>query len=84
MAWTITRRIVEGAKNRFRPIFLTSHYYLLGRGAALVFETSVEAQFLIPVALSVGFGVLFGTGILLATGTCHDVTDQGAKSGNGT
>ena len=33
--------------------------------APLVFETSVQAQFLIPVALSVGFGVLFGTAILL-------------------
>jgi multidrug efflux pump subunit AcrB len=57
--------IVEGAKNRFRPIFLTSLTTFLGV-APLVFETSVEAQFMIPVALSVGFGVLFGTGILLA------------------
>ena len=56
--------IVEGAKNRFRPIFLTSLTTFLGV-APLVFETSVQAQFLIPVALSVGFGVLFGTAILL-------------------
>ncbi|MFT5321774.1 MAG: multidrug efflux pump subunit AcrB [Pseudohongiellaceae bacterium] len=59
------KAIVEGAKNRFRPIFLTSLTTFLGV-APLVFETSVEAQFMIPVALSVGFGVLFGTGILLA------------------
>jgi len=58
------KAIVEGAKNRFRPIFLTSITTFLGV-APLVFETSVQAQFLIPVALSVGFGVLFGTGILL-------------------
>lgn len=56
--------IIEGAKNRFRPIFLTSLTTFLGV-APLVFETSVQAQFLIPVALSVGFGVLFGTAILL-------------------
>jgi len=58
------KAIVEGAKNRFRPIFLTSLTTFLGV-APLVFETSVQAQFLIPVALSVGFGVLFGTAILL-------------------
>ncbi len=58
------KAIVEGAKNRFRPIFLTSITTFLGV-APLVFETSVQAQFLIPVALSVGFGVLFGTAILL-------------------
>jgi len=56
--------IIEGVKNRFRPIFLTSITTFLGV-APLVFETSVQAQFLIPVALSVGFGVLFGTCILL-------------------
>lgn len=52
--------IINGAKNRFRPIFLTSLTTFLGVGP-LIFETSVQAQFLIPVALSVGFGVLFGT-----------------------
>jgi multidrug efflux pump subunit AcrB len=56
--------IIEGAKSRFRPIFLTSLTTFLGV-APLVFETSVQAQFLIPVALSLGFGVIFGTGILL-------------------
>jgi multidrug efflux pump subunit AcrB len=56
--------IVEGCKNRFRPIFLTSVTTFLGV-APLVFETSTQAQFLIPVALSLGFGVLFGTMILL-------------------
>jgi multidrug efflux pump subunit AcrB len=56
--------IIEGAKSRFRPIFLTSLTTFLGV-APLVFESSVQAQFLIPVALSVGFGVIFGTAILL-------------------
>lgn len=52
--------IIQGAKYRFRPIFLTSLTTFLGVGP-LIFETSLQAQFLIPVALSVGFGVLFGT-----------------------
>lgn len=56
--------IIEGAKSRFRPIFLTSLTTFLGV-APLIFETSIQAQFLIPIAISVGFGVLFGTAILL-------------------
>jgi multidrug efflux pump subunit AcrB len=52
--------IITGAKARFRPIFLTALTTFLGVGP-LIFETSVQAQFLIPVALSLGFGVLFGT-----------------------
>lgn len=56
--------IIVGAKGRFRPVFLTSITTFLGVGP-LIFETSVQAQFLIPVALSLGFGVLFGTAILM-------------------
>jgi len=56
--------IVEGAKARFRPIMLTSLTTFLGV-APLVFERSVQAQFLIPMAASLGFGILFATGILM-------------------
>ena len=56
--------IIEGAKARFRPIFLTSVTTFLGV-APLVFETSVQAQFLIPMAASLGFGILFATGVLM-------------------
>jgi hypothetical protein len=31
----------------------------------MIFETSVQARFLIPMAISLGFGVLFATGIIL-------------------
>jgi multidrug efflux pump subunit AcrB len=31
----------------------------------MITETSVQAQFLIPMAISLGFGVLFGTFIIL-------------------
>ncbi len=56
--------IIEGAKARFRPIFLTSITTFLGV-APLVFETSIQAQFLIPMAASLGFGILFATGVLM-------------------
>jgi multidrug efflux pump subunit AcrB len=56
--------ILEGAKARFRPIMLTSITTFLGV-APLVFEKSVQAQFLIPMAAALGFGILFATGILM-------------------
>ncbi len=55
--------IMKGAKSRFRPIMLTSLTTFLGV-APITFETSLQAQFLVPMAASLGFGVLFGTVIL--------------------
>jgi len=37
----------------------------------LLFETSTQAQFLIPMAISLGFGVLFATFITLILIPCH-------------
>ena len=56
--------IIKGAKARFRPIMLTSLTTFLGV-APLVFEPSLQAQFLIPMAASLAFGVLFATAILM-------------------
>jgi multidrug efflux pump subunit AcrB len=56
--------IIKGAKARFRPIMLTSLTTFLGV-APLVFERSLQAQFLIPMAASLAFGVLFATAILM-------------------
>jgi multidrug efflux pump subunit AcrB len=56
--------ILDGTKARFRPIMLTSITTFLGV-APLVFERSVQAQFLIPMAAALGFGILFATGILM-------------------
>ncbi|WOE73883.1 efflux RND transporter permease subunit [Alterisphingorhabdus coralli] len=55
--------VVAAAKSRFRPIFLTALTTFLGV-APITFETSIQAQFLIPMSASLGFGVLFGTLIL--------------------
>ena len=54
--------IIDGAKSRFRPIFLTAITTFLGV-FPLIIEKSIQGQFLVPVACSIGFGVLFGTAL---------------------
>ena len=49
---------------RFRPIVLTSITTVLGL-FPLLLEGSFQAQFLIPMAASIAYGVLFGTLIIL-------------------
>ncbi len=56
--------VVEAAKSRFRPIMLTAVTTFLGV-APITFETSTQAQFLIPMSASLGFGVLIGTALLM-------------------
>jgi len=50
--------------SRLRPILLTTLTTSIGL-APIMFEGSRQAQFLIPMAVSVAFGLLFGTFILL-------------------
>jgi multidrug efflux pump subunit AcrB len=56
--------ISRAGARRFRPILLTSLTTFFGL-APMIFETSLQAKFLIPMALSLGFGVLFATFIVL-------------------
>jgi multidrug efflux pump subunit AcrB len=56
--------IVAGGGRRFRPILLTSLTTFFGL-TPMILETSVQARFLIPMAISLGFGVLFATFITL-------------------
>lgn len=49
---------------RFRPVLLTSLTTFFGL-MPLIFEKSTQAQFLIPMAVSLGFGILFATFITL-------------------
>jgi multidrug efflux pump subunit AcrB len=56
--------IVSAAKGRFRPILLTAVTTFLGI-APLIVERSIQAQFLIPLAISIGVGVLLGTALLM-------------------
>jgi multidrug efflux pump subunit AcrB len=56
--------VVEAAVSRFRPIVLTSLTTFVGL-APLMFNKSVQAQFLAPMATSLAFGVLFATIVTL-------------------
>ncbi len=56
--------VMEAGMRRFRPILLTSLTTFFGL-MPMIFETSVQARFLIPMAISLGYGILFATGITL-------------------
>ena len=56
--------IIEGAKGRFRPILLTSVTTFLGF-TPLILERAIQAQFLVPFAASLGFGILITTALLM-------------------
>jgi multidrug efflux pump subunit AcrB len=61
--------LVDAGTRRFRPILLTSLTTFFGL-TPMILETSVQAQFLIPMAISLGFGILFATGITLLLIPC--------------
>lgn len=56
--------IYESGIVRFRPIMLTTVTTFCGL-APMIFETSRQAKFMIPMAVSLGFGILFATFITL-------------------
>ena len=60
----IDEAIRRAAKSRFRPILLTSLTTFLGV-FPLIIERSVQAQFLVPMAASLGFGILFATVVIM-------------------
>ena len=60
----IDQAVRAAGKARFRPILLTSLTTFFGL-TPLILEKSTQAQFLIPMAVSLGFGILFATFITL-------------------
>ncbi|MFT6343533.1 MAG: multidrug efflux pump subunit AcrB [Paraglaciecola sp.] len=60
----IKQAVFESGGRRFRPVLLTSLTTFAGL-MPLLFEKSTQAQFLIPMAISLGFGILFATLITL-------------------
>ncbi len=61
---TVLEAVVESGVRRFRPILLTTLTTFFGL-MPMMFETSIQARFLIPMAISLAFGVLFSTLIIL-------------------
>ena len=61
---SIKNAVLEAGPRRFRPIFLTSLTTFVGL-IPLILEKSTQAKFMIPMAVSLSFGVLFATAITL-------------------
>ena len=61
--------LIKAGCRRFRPIILTT-MTTFGGLAPMIFETSRQAQFITPMAVSLGFGILFATIITLAIVPC--------------
>jgi multidrug efflux pump subunit AcrB len=56
--------LFEAGKSRFRAIFLTTITTAAGL-SPLIFETSRQAQFLIPMAISIAYGIIIATALTL-------------------
>ena len=61
---SIQDAVLEAGPRRFRPIFMTSLTTFAGL-TPLLFEKSIQAKFIIPMAVSLAFGVVFATVITL-------------------
>ncbi len=68
--------VEQAAFRRFRPILLTSLTTFIGL-VPIIFETSVQARFLVPMAISLGYGILFSTAVILIfVPALHRVVDD--------
>ena len=56
--------LLAAGKSRFRAIFLTSLTTVAGL-TPLIFETSRQAQFLIPMAIAIAYGIMLATVLTL-------------------
>lgn len=61
--------IHEAGVRRFRPIILTT-FTTFGGLTPIILETSRQAYYLIPMAISLGFGIIFATTIILIIVPC--------------
>jgi len=73
--------ISTAGKARFRPVLLTSLTTFVGL-LPLIFEKSTQAQFLIPMAVSLGFGIMFATFMTLILIPINYMILEGIKSKN--
>lgn len=71
--------IVEAACQRLRAVLLTSLTTIAGL-IPILFETSLQAQFLIPMATSLVFGLAFGTVLILLVVPAILVTLENSKA----
>jgi len=72
--------ITEAGKRRFRPILMTSLTTFFGL-TPMILEKSIHAQFLIPMAVSLAFGVMFTTFVALVLVPCIYMAVEDIKKG---
>ncbi|MCP3984177.1 MAG: efflux RND transporter permease subunit, partial [bacterium] len=65
----VNEAVAEAAKARFRAILLTSLTTFAGL-TPMMMETSIQARFMIPMAISIAFGVMFSSLITLLLVPC--------------
>jgi multidrug efflux pump subunit AcrB len=72
----LLQAVFDSGVQRFRPILLTSLTTFAGL-SPLLLEKSMQAKFLVPMAVSLGFGVLFATFItLILVPTAYMILDD--------
>ena len=76
----------EAGLRRFRPIILTTLTTFAGL-MPIIFETSLQAAYLIPMAVSLGFGIVFATALILFVVPClylalDDLIESGRRGFN--
>jgi multidrug efflux pump subunit AcrB len=76
----LAKAVREAGVARFRPILLTSLTTFFGL-LPLLLERSLQAKFLVPMAVSLGFGVVFATAISLILVPSGYVIAEDLKAG---
>ena len=71
--------ITAAGVRRFRPVVLTTLTTFCGL-APMIFETSRQARFMIPMAISLGFGIAFATVITLVLMPCLYLIMEDARA----
>ena len=72
--------VISAGIRRFRPIILTTLTTFFGL-MPMIFEQSRQAKFLIPMAISLGFGILFSTLIILILVPALYIITEDIKAG---
>ncbi len=66
---SVLQAVHQAGMDRFRPVLLTSATTAAGL-LPIMLETSLQAQFLIPMAASIAFGLMFATAMVLLLVPC--------------
>jgi len=76
---TVFEAALKAGARRFRPILLTSLTTFVGL-VPMLLEDDMQAKFLIPMAVSLGFGILFATAItLILVPSLYVILDDAGK-----